>query len=229
MVSNSNSRLVSLNTNTWPFLVFVRWVSLQSSSRIPRLKACLTLEAWSSKLGWPFEGSTTLFDKMKPRSNRSRPTLQVVAHVDIDWPLKMSTNYVIRLILKTYCNSSSPPLADIVFFGFPLKFFKMRLLERDFHTLIKNLLFPFNRRDLTPIEWIDDTIRQNKFSIKSIYANLSIGCPRWHRLTLQDVDQLGHLPNPQSLLRGWITLLDKMKPRSNWSKPTLQAAVQNSN
>ena len=45
----------------------------------------------------------------------------------------------------TICNSPSPPLADIVLFGlsllgFPTRF-KTRLLGRDFHTLIKNVLF----------------------------------------------------------------------------------------
>ena len=36
------------------------------------------------------------------------------------------------------CNISSPPLADIVFFGLSLKVFKMRMLGRENHTLIKN-------------------------------------------------------------------------------------------
>ena len=39
------------------------------------------------------------------------------------------------------CNSSSPPLVDIVLFGLPLKVFKRRLIERGFHTLIKNASF----------------------------------------------------------------------------------------
>ena len=43
-------------------------------------------------------------------------------------------------------NSLSPPLVDIVLFGLflfelSLKIFKMRLLGRGFHTLIKNVLF----------------------------------------------------------------------------------------
>ena len=39
------------------------------------------------------------------------------------------------------CNSPSPPLADIVLFGRSFKVFKTRLLERGFHTLIKNVSF----------------------------------------------------------------------------------------
>ena len=42
----------------------------------------------------------------------------------------------------SYCNSSSPPLIDIVLFGLPLKFFKTCLSRRSFHTLIKNASFP---------------------------------------------------------------------------------------
>ena len=46
----------------------------------------------------------------------------------------------------TICNSPSPPLVDIVLFGlslsdFPSRFFKMHLLGRGFHTLIKNIPF----------------------------------------------------------------------------------------
>ena len=41
----------------------------------------------------------------------------------------------------TICNSPSLPLADIVFFVLPLKVFKMRLLRRYFHTLIRNTSF----------------------------------------------------------------------------------------
>ena len=41
------------------------------------------------------------------------------------------------------CNSPSSPLADIVLFEFSLKVFKMPLLGRGFHTLIKNTWFSF--------------------------------------------------------------------------------------
>ena len=41
----------------------------------------------------------------------------------------------------TICNGPSLPLADIVLFGLPLKVFKMCLLGRGFHTLIKNASF----------------------------------------------------------------------------------------
>ena len=44
----------------------------------------------------------------------------------------------------TIHNSPSPPLANIVLFGLPLKVFKTRLLGRGFHTLIKNASFPFS-------------------------------------------------------------------------------------
>jgi len=41
----------------------------------------------------------------------------------------------------TICNSSSPPLADIVLFGLSLKVFKTCLPGRGFHTLIKDVSF----------------------------------------------------------------------------------------
>ena len=41
----------------------------------------------------------------------------------------------------TICNGPSLPLADIVIFRLPLKVFKMRLLRRGFHTLIKGVSF----------------------------------------------------------------------------------------
>jgi len=41
----------------------------------------------------------------------------------------------------TIYNSPSPPLADIVLFRLSLKVFKMRLLGRDFHILIRNVSF----------------------------------------------------------------------------------------
>ena len=43
----------------------------------------------------------------------------------------------------SYCNGLSPPLADFVLFGLPLKVFKIRLLGRGFHTFIKNASFSF--------------------------------------------------------------------------------------
>ena len=43
----------------------------------------------------------------------------------------------------TICNNSSSPLADIILFRFSLKVFKMRLLGRGFHTLIKNVSFSY--------------------------------------------------------------------------------------
>ena len=62
----------------------------------------------------------------------------------------MQTKDRVRMICRTYlnrfshsiCNGPSPPLADIVLFGFSLKVFKTCLLGRGFHTLIKNVLFP---------------------------------------------------------------------------------------
>ena len=41
----------------------------------------------------------------------------------------------------TICNSLSPPLTNIVLFRLSLNIFKTRLLERGFHTLIKNASF----------------------------------------------------------------------------------------
>ena len=41
----------------------------------------------------------------------------------------------------TICNSTSPPLSDIVLFRLPLNVFKTRLLGRGFHTLTKNASF----------------------------------------------------------------------------------------
>ena len=43
----------------------------------------------------------------------------------------------------TICNSSSPPLANIVLFGLSLKVFKTCLLRRGFHTLIKGVSFSY--------------------------------------------------------------------------------------
>ena len=42
---------------------------------------------------------------------------------------------------NTICNSPSPPLANIILFGIPLKVFRTRLQGRGFHTLIKNVSF----------------------------------------------------------------------------------------
>ena len=42
---------------------------------------------------------------------------------------------------ETICNGPSPPLADIVLFGLPLKVFNTRLLGRGFHTLIQGVSF----------------------------------------------------------------------------------------
>ena len=39
-------------------------------------------------------------------------------------------------------NDPSPPLADIVLFGLPLKVFKTRLLGRGFYTFRRNVSFP---------------------------------------------------------------------------------------
>ena len=52
------------------------------------------------------------------------------------------------MIQDCYCNSQSPPLvADIVLSDFSFRAspqgFKTRLLGRRFHTLIKNVSFPF--------------------------------------------------------------------------------------
>ena len=56
----------------------------------------------------------------------------------------------------TICNSPSPLLADIVLFGLffklPLKVFKMCLLGRGFHTLIRNV----SVSSLTDVESHDD-------------------------------------------------------------------------
>ena len=41
----------------------------------------------------------------------------------------------------TICNNSSPPLADIVLFGLPLKVFKTCQFGRGFHTLINDVSF----------------------------------------------------------------------------------------
>ena len=69
------------------------------------------------------------------------------------WNSKGARNFLICSSLKYFskeipeemCNGPSPPLADIVlsrFFlsGFPSRF-KMRILGRDFYTLIKNASF----------------------------------------------------------------------------------------
>ena len=57
--------------------------------------------------------------------------------------LKTETSLFCRFSLafrQEICNGLSPPLSDIVLFGLPLKVFKMCLLVRSFHTLIKDAL-----------------------------------------------------------------------------------------
>ena len=59
-------------------------------------------------------------------------------------PLRGSTSSLAHRPMSgscTICNSLSPPLADIVLFGLPLKVFKTCLLGRGFHTLIKSASF----------------------------------------------------------------------------------------
>ena len=59
------------------------------------------------------------------------------------YPLRGSASSLAHRLVSssdTICNSPSSPLADIVFFGLPLKVFKT--LERGFHTLIKNVRSP---------------------------------------------------------------------------------------
>ena len=57
-----------------------------------------------------------------PFSNRCRTPSNPLAHHPVS-------------SFDIICNSPSPWLANIVLFGLPLKVFKMRLIERGFHTL----------------------------------------------------------------------------------------------
>ena len=52
-----------------------------------------------------------------------------------------SPAYITWCSSYSICNSPSPPLADMVFFGFSLKVFELRQPGGGFYTLIKNVLF----------------------------------------------------------------------------------------
>ena len=74
----------------------------------------------------------TLFSVQIYRTSSSSQLMIILFFFCFSWP--------------SFCNRHSPPLVDIVLFGFsllgfPLKVFKMRLLGRGFHTLIKGVLF----------------------------------------------------------------------------------------
>ena len=63
------------------------------------------------------------------------------SHVHPLWDSTSSLAHRSMSDFDTICNDPSPPLADLVLFGLPLKVFKTCLLGRGFHTLIKNVSF----------------------------------------------------------------------------------------
>ena len=85
---------------------------------------------------------SSLTDLGPPNPPLSSPAFllayHLVARVHPPFETQPSRRHIARcLALIPTCNGSSPPLANIIFFGLPLKVFKTRLVERGFHTLIK--------------------------------------------------------------------------------------------
>ena len=94
------------------------------------------------------------------------------------------------------CNSPSPPLVDIVLFRLSLKVFKMCLLGREFHTLIKNALFSFStdaRSHNSPPLW------GPVFSLALVPFSNRCGTPI--HLPLGPNDLAGTLPHVHPLFR----------------------------
>ena len=90
-------------------------------------------------------GTRSLLQSMwNPQSTPFRGPASLLAHHLVStllWSSSSSLAHSPMSSSDTICNSPSPPLADIVPFGLPLKVFKMRLLGRVFHALIKGVLF----------------------------------------------------------------------------------------
>ena len=78
-----------------------------------------------------------------------RSPLQPMWDLTIHLPWRLASSLARRLVLSsaTICNGPNPPLTDIVRFDplrivISLTIFKTCLLMKDFHTLLRNALFP---------------------------------------------------------------------------------------